>query len=241
MRIIELSGKMGVGKDYVADELIKILKARDNKVERLAFADPLRRELDDIVRLIKCNESVESIANNMRVTADEIKYVIDLLDTDPQFNDPTFSMKNRPKSYRELMQYWGTDVRRARNKDYWVNKIVQTIREDTPFIDVFVITDARFANEIRAIIQFPYAFTVRLNASDSLREKRVKNRDGVDPSNLELNHSSENAINDDDVDMLKNFDMIAFSTGNNGEDIAKDIAKEYLIDPPFDNDDEPFD
>lgn len=227
MNIIVLSGKMGSGKDYVADKLTAHLESQDLKVERIAFADPVRDELDQIANLIKCFNTPKEIAKEMGVSVPEIRHVISLFDEEPTFSRPDFTMDDRPSKYRELMQYWGTDVRRARNPEYWVNKAISTLKEIAPFTDVAIVTDARFANEVRGMLTLKNVFTVRLNADEELREERVLNRDGDAPTVSELNHSSENALDDGDSELMKHFDAIMFSTGNNGDELAEEIIREY--------------
>lgn len=227
MKIIALSGKMGVGKDYIADKLIARLHENKLDVERLAFADPLRTELDDIVRMIKCYDKPLTIAKKMQVSENEIRQLIKIFDTEPTFSRPDFSLRNRPLRYRELMQYWGTDVRRKHDKNYWTQKMINIITDNAPFVDVFVVTDVRFYNELKALLEFDNTFTVRINADEKLREQRVTNRDDVTPTESELNHVSELAMNDDDDEIMNLFDLVVVSTGNNGNEIVDKIMKNY--------------
>ena len=74
---------------------------------------------------------------------------------------------------------------------------------------------------------FPDTFTVRLEADNELREKRVSGRDGERPTNKELLHASETSI-DDDSDFMTVFDMIVFPEGNNGKQLADAILNEAL-------------
>ena len=56
---------------------------------------------------------------------------------------------------REVLQLWGTEVRRAHDEDYWVNKLRPVILEyhrENPE-DVIVITDVRFHNEVKLMLQ----------------------------------------------------------------------------------------
>jgi hypothetical protein len=51
---------------------------------------------------------------------------------------------------RSLMQYWGTEYRRARNTNYWVDAALAKCA-DTAGPQLFVIDDCRFKNEAQAI------------------------------------------------------------------------------------------
>lgn len=226
MRIIILSGQMGVGKDYIANQLEAILQKQDNIVKRLAFADPLREELDLITKLTKNNQSAQAISQQINVDENKLTKLLEILHKDPDFNNTNFSFtqeNKRPKSYRDVMQYWGTDVRRNQNKDYWVNKIIDLIKKDSSSTDVFLLTDARFTNEIKNLFVFPNVLTVRINAMEELREKRVQNRDDTTVTNKELNHISETALNNES----EYFDLILQSSGDNGDKLADKIVTEY--------------
>ncbi len=50
---------------------------------------------------------------------------------------------------RSLLQWWGTDYRRAQDPDYWVKRLRKTLDNHQP--EVALITDVRFPNEADAI------------------------------------------------------------------------------------------
>lgn len=50
---------------------------------------------------------------------------------------------------RTLLQWWGTDYRRAQDPEYWVKRLQETLDRDNP--EIAVITDVRFPNEAAAI------------------------------------------------------------------------------------------
>jgi hypothetical protein len=54
-----------------------------------------------------------------------------------QYEDP------KPRS---LLQWWGTEYRRAKDPQYWVKKLARTLEQHDP--EVALITDVRFPNEI---------------------------------------------------------------------------------------------
>lgn len=227
MNIILISGKMGSGKDYVADRLIEKLSQHDLKVERMAFADPIRKEIDYIIDLIKCGSSTKEISKTLNVSEKELDKLIKMLESDSEFYQDGFDMESRPKFYRELLQYWGTDVRRRHNKNYWIRKVKETLLDCAPFIDVAVLTDARFGNEVASMYDFNHVYTVRLQADKQTRKNRVLNRDGEAPIDSELKHVSETAINDSDINMMEHFDMVTNAMNNNGDQIASLIFNNY--------------
>lgn len=50
---------------------------------------------------------------------------------------------------RTLLQWWGTDYRRAQDQDYWVKRLQETLDRDNP--EIALVTDVRFPNEADAI------------------------------------------------------------------------------------------
>jgi hypothetical protein len=50
--------------------------------------------------------------------------------------------------HSKLLQWWGTEYRRAQDPDYWVKKAFVSIPTD---IDIAIFTDVRFRNEVAAI------------------------------------------------------------------------------------------
>jgi len=46
---------------------------------------------------------------------------------------------------RTLLQWWGTDYRRAQDPEYWVKRLQETLERDNP--EIALITDVRFLNE----------------------------------------------------------------------------------------------
>jgi hypothetical protein len=136
MIVVGVSGYKGAGKDAVADILV-----RDHGFTKMAFADPLKRmieKLDPILGYHKeyCCENCDAEVEEVRLstllaygmTQEEIK------------RDFMYGAE-----LRRLWQGFGTDVMRADDEDYWVNRasiaLAQTAAERVVF------TDVRFENE----------------------------------------------------------------------------------------------
>ena len=51
---------------------------------------------------------------------------------------------------RQLLQYWGTDMVRAKHPMFWVETVKRLADVVEPYFDYFIIDDARFPDEIEA-------------------------------------------------------------------------------------------
>jgi len=63
---------------------------------------------------------------------------------------PEWVQCEEPKP-RSLLQWWGTDFRRAKDPDYWVKRLRKTLEAHNP--ELALITDVRFPNETDFIHQ----------------------------------------------------------------------------------------
>ena len=126
--IIGLAGKIESGKDTVGSYLVV-----QHGFTHFAFADAIKKEIDlcfknDYIPLPFINTvnwlSVKRLYEN-------------------RWNKPY------APEVRKLLQWWGTEFRRARNPDYWVNVLLTELaaRFQNPSKPNIVITDVRFENE----------------------------------------------------------------------------------------------
>lgn len=124
-QVIGLCGHMGVGKDAAA-ALLSMVGYR-----RLAFADQVRLEVEDALR-----------RRVIPFRALEVAYISEDLrraHLDEVWSKPT------DVRMRRILQWWGTEYRRAQDQDYWVKLAASKIDGPTVFSDV------RFPNEVEVI------------------------------------------------------------------------------------------
>lgn len=130
--LIGLMGRQGAGKDFTARILIEEYGTR---VERFAFADPMRKALHDL------NPTFRDVEDGMTYS---LKERVDALGWD--------WVKNEYPEVRALLQRFGTEMGRNNfGADFWVNLAWKQIQ---PLLDngiSVVITDVRFANEIARV------------------------------------------------------------------------------------------
>lgn len=149
--LVALTGLAGSGKDTVAD----ILVAHHGFI-KLAFADALRKEVSEAF----------AIAPDYLTQRETKEHPISALAIDHCL-DPAFVkcmsqvfaiaglspvLLSAPRSARQILQWWGTEYRRAQDADYWTTQADNSI-----FVHQhaghtrFVISDCRFENEARMV------------------------------------------------------------------------------------------
>ena len=193
---IVIAGKMGYGKDYVGN----LIKDNFSNVEKISFADALKEEVEYIINLIRNNSSLEHIAYEMNVSKDEIKPLYIAMIAFKDINELTVKKKN--STLRFMLQYWGTDVRRKNNENYWVQKTVDKILEINKLGNVALITDGRFPNELKGVSELN-GITIQLDISREKQIENLLNRDGILPNKEAFNHPSETSYLE-----YKDFDLI---------------------------------
>ena len=193
---IVIAGKMGYGKDYVGN----LIKDNFSNVEKISFADALKEEVEYIINLIRNNSSLEHIAYEMNVSKDEIKPLYIAMIAFKDINELTVKKKN--STIRFMLQYWGTDVRRKNNENYWVQKTVDKILEINKLGNVALITDGRFPNELKGVSELN-GITIQLDISREKQIENLLNRDCILPNKEAFNHPSETSYLE-----YKDFDLI---------------------------------
>ncbi len=135
MLVVGICGDKQHGKDTVAQGLVSLAQEYGVKSIQQAMANPLKEEI------------AECFAPRMNVTKWELVR---------QMN--TTGTKER---WRLLMQWWGTEYRRADNKDYWVDRMRAWLDMHNPYRFV-TISDIRFQNEI-SLVQHFNGYLIRVN------------------------------------------------------------------------------
>lgn len=149
MTIIALTGLAGAGKDTTADVLVNYAR-----FTKLAFADPLRAEVAAAFDI----EARTGILED-RATKEQPHDALALrhcrnfcfigavaIATHATVNSQWL---DQPRSPRQILQWWGTEYRRAEDPQYWIKAMASRInvrREGGH--QRFVLTDCRFPNEL---------------------------------------------------------------------------------------------
>lgn len=162
----------------------------------------IKEELDGTT-----GEAVERVA-----FADGVRYEIaDVLGID---NPLALWAKPYPVEIRKLLQWWGTELRRAEDEDYWIKHAISRMEVVSEHADLIVVTDVRFENEAAAIRDLG-GIVVEVYADPKIRAERLGGQ-------LPPNHASE---------------VIDFRTDavvvNNIRPTLPDVLAEFLWPPTF--------
>lgn len=188
--LIGFSGKIASGKSTIARTIGEYL-FNDNYVV-LSFADSLREECDYMLSLAYTSPNPSDIKNDVffkDISKDKVEHIVDLLVK--AMNDNTKNSRERTPIMREILQYWGTSVRREHNENYWVEKLMLKAEFFLHQGTHVIVDDVRFVNEAEAIVE--KGTIVRINIDKELQLERLNDRDG-DKVHITSNHPSENSL-----------------------------------------------
>jgi len=158
--LLGITGLAGAGKDAISDILVE-----DYGFEILRFSEALKEEI--LRRMPRTLQAIHYLHWGYGATPAGLRDLI---------------YRTKPVGVRELLQEYGTEVRRQDDEDYWVRKWTARLAEAGPRI---VCPDMRFPNEYAAI---------RARGGYTLRVLRPGTQD--DPAN----HASENSLDKYPVD-----------------------------------------
>lgn len=143
MKLIGLTGYAGSGKDYTFGKLADFFA--DEEVVRYALADEVRIEAAD------------EVLDALRVWELDLGYL------------GTWK-KPYSEAQRRLLQWWGTEFRRAQDPEYWVRKVRERLEAADHYLAV--VTDVRFENEA-AMIRDLGGLVVQTQTTDEIRAERL--------------------------------------------------------------------
>lgn len=177
--LLSVSGKMASGKDSVGEIITEDLRKKGYDIINVSFGELIRKEIESVVSGFKYEEKLSN------ATADEILTLINILNGE--------SVYGRSPNARKALQYWGTDVRRKQNYNYWIQKMSEFIIDAANAGLSLNVTDSRFPNEVE-LIELLHGEVIRLNVSKEVQIKRIQSRDNMEVNEDALNHSSETAL-----------------------------------------------
>lgn len=216
--ILAVSGKIASGKDTIGHALAEHLYG-ENGYRHTYFASPLKGEVDAVLNRIRNHRTMnedrlaERVSDHAHISYDQATHVVSLLVQDLKSSTPPSSAWVKTPGVRAVLQFWGTEIRRGQDPDYWTKAMIRELAPTLADGHPVLITDCRFPNELDMTHLF-YGASVRLDVPEEVQKTRLLERDGHD---VVPNHPSETALDD-----CKDFTV---RIENNGKYSVTDIVK----------------
>lgn len=187
--VFGMSGKMASGKDTVGNLVSERLQQEGYWIIETSFGKVIRDEIEQVLKMHKNGDDLEPLAAEIK----DINHLVKLLENT--------NIYERSEQSREALQFWGTEVRRSQNSNYWIQSMENFIIESVLKGQSVNITDARFPNEIDLILKFG-GKVARLEVSEEIRRKRIMERDSINVAPEALRHPSETALDNYPFDVV---------------------------------------
>lgn len=174
------------GKDTAAATIIASVgtgTVEGIDVRRYAFADALKREVNEAARLNGGIEALIAIGKDTGLPSGDtfVQRVVmpEWVKFDPSapMDDPLCPLGKQ----RLLLQWWGTEYRRTEDEDYWVKQLKRSVDTDQP--DYALVTDFRFPNEAK-VLDFKVKVERGVSVLDHPSEHALDNFEGWDTTIL---------------------------------------------------------
>lgn len=196
--IIGFAGKAASGKTTAARHLLGV---RPENIVILPMAQVLREEVEAFVREVGADENVPLIygdqddkVRNFYIDEQKARQVCPGWDG---FLAANRDIQDRPGfstvTVRRLLQWWGTEFRRAQDPDYWTKAWERNLAKYDLATTHILVDDVRFSNELAVISKHGGVF-VRIE------------RPGFHGAN---DHSSENSL-----DHVQDWDLVIHNDGS---------------------------
>lgn len=175
-----MAGKQRSGKDTTIDLIKEIVAYASVPVIKIGFADPLKEEVAEYLSTHTGTEVFDWLTRTISNTVKDIKLVAEILvsvfpklteslkvlsieETEVWYQDQlltrdqyleAFNSDTDKHRFRKLLQWYGTDYRRAEEELYWLNKMrakIDLINSQNQGQVIIGIKDVRFKNELDLI------------------------------------------------------------------------------------------
>lgn len=182
--IIGLSGSKGSGKDTVANSIIDLFshKARCRKI---AFADPIKKEIQHIFDLDPSNEKQYDLFKRTQVVYDLPGYSTHSISGRHVVRE--IGMLMRRYNTEQFIEYVGREIDRAPN-------------------DIWIITDLRFDNEYM-FLKERGAVIVKVTKPDLPHDAHITER-GFDDNLCDVVFVNDKPLHHIGMEVVKAFDSI---------------------------------
>lgn len=183
MRLLTFSGFRGSGKDRAVNYLgINYL------YQRLAFADILKEHVSKMynipMNLLLDSKYKETPLLNLPVNTTDsfVKTIHELL------KDEFVTYENRLFWTPRALLILEGSIKRSVDSNYWINKVIDKIKNTDSNLQLFAVSDLRYKNEY---------FKLKKEFGDNMVSIRINRYDSVN-----TNDPSENDLNDHEFDYV---------------------------------------
>jgi dephospho-CoA kinase len=211
-KVIIISGKLRAGKDTLASFMMEEFSSQNKELVHDFFARRLKEGATEDFK------GLQTVVNTM---VDEIALLPSIINdlgalsklSELKWKDENYLDIKTPIT-RALLQLYGTEIFRMRvNDNHWVDLVVDGINKSEE--EFFVLTDARFENEIYRVME-------KCEDTEVITIRVERNLDRGDSAN---EHISEKGL-----DNYEKWDYIVNNFGSLDEltETAKGIADEII-------------
>lgn len=213
--IIGFAGKAASGKTTAAKYLLERL---NSNVVILPMALMLREEVENFITQVGAEEYVPLVYGDqddkVRVFSIDENRALEQCPVWASFVAENRDIQNQPGqsavSVRRILQWWGTEYRRAEDHDYWTKAWEKKLLEYDLIKTHVLVDDVRFINELNIIKKHGGTF-IKIE------------RPGFNGAN---NHSSENSLDDyNDWNLVINNDGSLKKFKQQTEDLVMPLLK----------------
>lgn len=143
--IIGISGKPGTVKMQYAFKIIQELRFHGYQTDLVSLAAPLYKEINGIINDLEDGTmTVEDILATHNLPLKRGQELLSLLHPDGLGEKFDYGYSRRNENMRKSLGLLGTQIRRKRNPDYWIEQLAAQLHEEASFA---VLIDLRFPNE----------------------------------------------------------------------------------------------
>ena len=193
--LIATSGKQGSGKDSITDKVLEKLGAKE--YYHIMLSGVLKDETQEVLADIRSSNTREEAIDKVvrrNVERHEAEQVVAYAYEGAK-SEPNVTTRDRTNWVRSMLQYWGLEVRRIQDEDYWLKKGIVLAADAIAEGRNIIITDIRFPNEVDRLQTIGFT-AARLDITPETQSKRLQSRDGLTVDPATLVHPSETALDE---------------------------------------------